>query len=1156
MFDSCQNESGIACYTRFFLGNGGVLLSADANTYTLNGGIIETAIIKDAFSFYEADLTENRLVPPIMELVDGEWVDYTYKFGDTLPTYDEVIRMWASLYVNPDQKDRYVANLNSSNLIKQFEIGNSMPEYVCKIYSSHLGGHFRKYVSYLSKNEETGHIMAINVGYDISKQFEEDQVLQSRMKHTQFRAEMMELIFQNFDRPRVFVEKILERLQELSGADQVVYQGAGDKRIIVSSKTMGKPVQIPEEYCASCPYADIHSDVFKDGYTVMDDCRKGSNGVAVYEKCPVKSEMTRLIYHDGEPYGYLAVHYLKDYHVFTEQGKETFRQLTEIFQSIYSQYLYKEASDRALSAISTMTEDFDYIAAVNQKEMTITRLWASDKIREVEKHIDKNLPSNKRFDEFIHFVVHPDDLEMFLEKSNYFSSIEMLDKQPNYKFEFRTLYNGVEEYYRIKFAYMPDNHDIVIMGLLNIDQQVRREMEAAVFKERADKATELREQMARVMELSDDFQAIYDVDMETGKYDIFSYDNGYADSVLVNLENGADFFADTLKDVEKIVYFEDEDIIRDTFSNREYVRRTLDEQGSFTITYRLLVEGQPAWYRVKVAKKPGADNHFLVGVFYVDKRIRKEAEYQKKLEQSLAVSDYFISSFVSAYYVNLNDGSCTILKRTDELDEAYPIINDYMTSVNEYISRDVHPDDRKMMYEMSSPEYIRDRLAREGAFSAVFRDTMGGTEKNYRFQVIRGADADHAAFGFMDITKELREEKEAQEALEKALVMAQAANMAKSTFLFNMSHDIRTPMNAITGYTAMAKRHINSPDDVSDYLDKIDVSGKQLLSLVNQVLEMSRIESGNVAFEETPVDVIEKTDEIRVVNAAVASEKGIRLTAHTSGIIHKNVLVDVSRANQIVTNILGNAVKYTPEGGSIDYYLEELPCEKEGYGLYRITVRDTGIGMSEEFLEHVFEDFSRENNSTVSHIQGTGLGMSIVKKQVDLMGGSIEIESKPGEGTTVIVSVPMKWDTDAYEHETEEQNIRLGDCQGKRLLLVEDNEMNREIALDILEEEGFIVETADDGDVAVDMVIKALDSDRGCYDAVIMDIQMPRMNGYEATKAIRNVLKPEGIHLPIIALSANAFEEDRQKSYEAGMDAHLAKPIDIKKLKEALEKYL
>ena len=394
------------------------------------------------------------------------------------------------------------------------------------------------------------------------------------------------------------------------------------------------------------------------------------------------------------------------------------------------------------------------------------------------------------------------------------------------------------------------------------------------------------------------------------------------------------------------------------------------------------------------------------------------------------------------------------------------------------------------------------------------------------------------------------------EQLEEAVSAAQSANRAKTDFLFNMSHDIRTPMNAIIGYTAMAKKHVENPQ-VQDYLDKIDISGKQLLSLVNQVLEMSMIESGKITIAEEPVNIVEVAKNLETIAAADIGLKGISYTLDTDGIVHQEVFTDVSRINQIIINIIGNAVKYTPEGGRIDCTIKEQPCEKEGYGLYVTSISDTGIGMSEEYLDHVFEEFTREQTSTVSNIQGTGLGMSIVKKLLDLMDSTIDIRSKQGEGTTVTISVPMRWNTGSSESKDEVQKSADVSVEGMRILLVEDNEMNREIAQEILEDEGIEVHTAEDGDKAVDMLKKVAEAgDYFYYNAVLMDIQMPRMNGYEATKAIRAIEVPDGIRLPIIALSANAFEEDKKKSIEAGMDDHLAKPIDVQQLKETLAKYL
>ena len=381
---------------------------------------------------------------------------------------------------------------------------------------------------------------------------------------------------------------------------------------------------------------------------------------------------------------------------------------------------------------------------------------------------------------------------------------------------------------------------------------------------------------------------------------------------------------------------------------------------------------------------------------------------------------------------------------------------------------------------------------------------------------------------------------------------AQTASRAKTTFLFNMSHDIRTPMNAIAGYTAMAKRHLGNKEEVRDYLEKIEISGNQLLSLINQVLEMSRIESGKITLNEEPADIIERAHAMQTMAAADIESKNLDYSLVIQDVVHKDVLVDVSQMNRVFTNIISNAVKYTKEGGRIQYILKEIPCDKPGYGLYEISVSDSGIGMSEEFMGHIFDAFARERNSTTSGVQGTGLGMSIVKNLVELMSGTIDIQSKQGVGTTVTITVPMKLNENAVVSE-EAESPNLGSIKERHILLVEDNEMNREIAKDILEEYGAIVDEAENGAVAVEKVYQ---SDPGTYDAILMDIQMPVMDGYEATKVIRSATNQDVANIPIIALSANAFEEDRKKSLEAGMDDHVAKPIDIHILKETLSKYL
>ncbi len=392
------------------------------------------------------------------------------------------------------------------------------------------------------------------------------------------------------------------------------------------------------------------------------------------------------------------------------------------------------------------------------------------------------------------------------------------------------------------------------------------------------------------------------------------------------------------------------------------------------------------------------------------------------------------------------------------------------------------------------------------------------------------------------------EEKNAE--LNHAIKQAEAANLSKRNFLFNMSHDIRTPMNAIIGFTNLAKRDIDDKEKVGSHLEKIMISSRHLLGLINDVLDMSRIESGKVTIETLPVNVMEQMNLISDVLRSDMESKKLAYV-HKTDVTDSYVYADALHVNRVLMNIFANAVKFTPEGGTVTFVLRERPSTREGYAFYDFIISDTGIGMSEEFKSHIFEQFSRERSSTVSRTQGTGLGMSIAKSLTTLMGGEIQVESELGKGTTFTVTYEFKLTTkDNMLGSINEQSLDAKvNLAGKRVLLVEDNELNTEIALAILETAGFEVETASDGSEAVELM---KEKDAGHYDLILMDIQMPIMNGYEATRAIRSLDEAEKASIPIIAMTANAFEEDKKNAYAAGMDAHITKPIDVKALLQTM----
>ena len=533
-----------------------------------------------------------------------------------------------------------------------------------------------------------------------------------------------------------------------------------------------------------------------------------------------------------------------------------------------------------------------------------------------------------------------------------------------------------------------------------------------------------------------------------------------------------------------------------------------------------------------------------------------------------------------------------------------------------------------------------------------------------------------------DATAEKQTEQKQEDALRSALAAAEHANKAKTVFLNSMSHDIRTPMNAILGFTALATTHLNNPELVKEYLQKISVSGQHLLSLINDVLDMSRIESGTIKLDNAPVHLPDVLHDLRTIILGNISAKQLDLYVDTQDIKHEDIITDKLRLNQILLNIVGNAVKFTPAGGTINIRVTEKPCPRSGYATYVICVKDNGIGMSPEFQQHVFDSFAREQTATRSGIQGTGLGMAITKNIVDMMGGSITVKSEQGKGSEFTVTLHCKisetatksqpipelrgaralvvdddaqtcmsvskmlreiemaadWTTSGKEailraeeaHEqgrdfkvyiidwlmpdmngietvrrirkviepgtpiiiltaydwadieqeareagvtafvakplfmselravlthtqTEPQPMQMPKhtgYAGKKVLLVEDNELNREIATAILEQAGLQVDSVEDGTDAVARMNTAAEDQ---YDLILMDIQMPQMDGYTATRKIRAIDNPRKANIPIVAMTANAFDEDRKKAFAAGMNAHVAKPIDMAVLSHTLD---
>ena len=607
-----------------------------------------------------------------------------------------------------------------------------------------------------------------------------------------------------------------------------------------------------------------------------------------------------------------------------------------------------------------------------------------------------------------------------------------------------------------------------------------------------------------------------------------------------------------------------------------------------------------------------------------------------------------------------------------------------------YIQECVHPEDRAQMRQIYTRGRLRIELGVKSQFYASYRTMCDGNLRYFQMKAVRTGDWESnraVVLGFRSVDEETRMEMERLDVLKDALDQANRANKAKSVFLSNMSHDIRTPMNAIIGFTALATTHIDQRDQVEGYLKKIMTSGNHLLSLINDVLDMSRIESGKMSLEEKPCSMPDILHGLRSIVQADVHAKQLELYMDAVDVVNEEIYCDRLRLNQVLLNLLSNCVKYTPAGGVVSVRVTEKPGAPAGHATYEFCIKDTGIGMSEEFVARIFEPFERERNSTTSGVQGTGLGMAITKNIVDMMNGAIAVRSKQGVGTEFIVTITFRLCTEerepqtvpelkgcralvvdddfntcdsvscmlqqigmraewtlsgkeavlrtrqsvmrndsysvyiidwllpdmngievarrirketgedvpiivltaydwseiedeareagisafcskplflselrsclisvvgAEENESKEEQ-RKGMVHSGRILLVEDNELNQEIATAILEEAGFTVETAEDGQAAVDKVSQ---SQPDWYQLVLMDVQMPVMNGYEATRRIRGLEEPRLANIPILAMTANAFEEDKQEALRSGMNGHIAKPINIGKLLETLNAML
>ena len=556
------------------------------------------------------------------------------------------------------------------------------------------------------------------------------------------------------------------------------------------------------------------------------------------------------------------------------------------------------------------------------------------------------------------------------------------------------------------------------------------------------------------------------------------------------------------------------------------------------------------------------------GLFYVfisditEKRVQMEADKAVYT----AVIDALSRAYNAVWLINdIATGSFSLFRGdTSEgsvharpTKEALELLTYEDAKVN-YINNFVAPSDRERLEKELTLENIIANTTSKKVFGVVFKRVVGDKECYYRIefaQVQLPNGKTGIVAGFKDVDEDVRTEQEIQQVLRDAIDTANATSKAKSDFLSSMSHDIRTPMNGIIGMTAIATAHLDDRERVEDCLKKISEASSHLLSLINEVLDMNKIESGKVELNEENFNLSELVDTLLAMTKAQLESHHHTLKLDVADVVHENVIGDSHRIQQVFVNLMSNAIKYTPDGGTISLTVAERPTNAHGVACYEFVFEDNGIGMTEDFQKHLFEPFTRANDKKTAAIQGTGLGMTITQSLVRMMGGDIQVKSKPGEGSRFAVTIYLKFlDVQNAEAHKEDPLKNLEDLkfEGKRILLVEDHPVNAEIAKNVLQMTGLEIEWVMDGEAAVE---RMAGSNEGEFDLVFMDIQMPNMDGYQATAAIR-AMTTYARRIPIVAMTANAFADDIRKAKEVGMNDHISKPIDFKELAKILQKWI
>ena len=762
---------------------------------------------------------------------------------------------------------------------------------------------------------------------------------------------------------------------------------------------------------------------------------------------------------------------------------------------------------------------------------------------------------------WINTIVYPEDREKVRSAITIENVKKVFETKEELVGNYRSLVDGEIHYFQYNIIRTDQDGTKAVAGFQNIDDIIEghQEIEKAKREKEVVHQKEVEDQLAIIYALSQSFRNVFVANLKDGTARAIRLADSYHVKAIRDVSSQT-FQFDAVVDrwVRETVHPDDKKRIKETL-NVKNVRQVFSRQDKCVGTYRSIEDGVQHYYQYDF-RRVGDTENVVVGFQLIDKIVEEQQENQKReraLEEARNKEEKehaeVINSLSTIYSTIFR---ADIITHEYEILTSVPLMRTIAASKGVFddvkdtiIENFIGPEFREPMRKFLDLNTLTDRFEKVNTITMDYKAPTGQWMQA-RFIVKRRDENGRAVetlYVACDITEEKTRDLKQKEALTQALAAAKQASKAKTTFLNSMSHDIRTPMNAIIGFTTLAQAHLEDHDRVKDYLSKISTSSDHLLDLINSILDMSRIESGTVKLDEKAVHLPDLLNDLRTMIQSLVDSKNLNLLIDTRDVVHEDVLMDKLRLNQVLLNIVGNAVKFTPPGGDIIIRLIEKPCSLKHYATYEFSVKDNGIGMTKEFVGHIFDMFSREYSSTVSGIQGTGLGMAIAKNIVDMMGGDMQVESEEGKGSMFTVTLNLCL---ASEPVKEEEKKKSYDYSGKHVLLVEDNELNREIATSILEETGMSVDSVEDGDIAVAAISK---EPAGKYDLILMDVQMPRMDGYTATREIRTLSDDKKANIPIVAVTANVFEEDRKKAIESGMNGHIIKPISIEEIAKVMD---